>query len=587
LGERLTTPLIRRAGQLVPASWDDALELVAQRLMAIRAESGPAAIFHYRSGGSLGLVTAIASSRFFDLFGPVTAQRGDLCSGAGEAAQEEDFGISESHDVFDLDHARHVLVWGRNLAVSGIHLLPRLQAARRRGAGVILIDPVATATTAFCDQHVALRPGGDAALALAVARRLFEWDAVSAASAARCSGLAEFHALCFAASVEQRCATADVPVTVADDLARRLADGPTAILVGWGMPRRAGGGATVRVLDALTTISGNLGRSGGGVYFYCRRRSAFATSLAGTGRPPRWIDEARFGEQVLAASNPRLRALWITAANPAVMLPDAGRVAHAIETRELTVVVDCFLTATARRATVVLPCPTFLEAEDLAGSYGHHWLGAAQPLIDPPPGVRSDHAIFRELAARTGIDDALLAGSTRALQQALLAGSGVTLEQLQAGAVRNPHAASVLFADGKVPTRSGRVELFNGPEPALPRVDATYPLVLMAVGTLAAQASQWTLPFNGPLPCTVHPLAVPELWEGELARLESAHGWLVVRVVFDPLMRRDIALVPKGGDLDEGRCANVLIAAVETDLGGGAALHDQPVRLVPLASNPS
>jgi anaerobic selenocysteine-containing dehydrogenase len=84
--QRLRQPLVRKDGVLQPASWDEALALFAQRLLQIRAESGPAAIFHYRSGGSLGILKHL-TDLFFDQFGPCTGKVGDICSGAGEAAQ--------------------------------------------------------------------------------------------------------------------------------------------------------------------------------------------------------------------------------------------------------------------------------------------------------------------------------------------------------------------------------------------------------------------------------------------------------------------------------------------------------------------
>src|SRR5204863_6782827 len=77
--ERLTTPLLRRNGELEPVSWDQALDHVAERLLEIRRASGPAAIFHYRSGGSLGMLKMLAD-HFFERFGPVTIKRGDICS---------------------------------------------------------------------------------------------------------------------------------------------------------------------------------------------------------------------------------------------------------------------------------------------------------------------------------------------------------------------------------------------------------------------------------------------------------------------------------------------------------------------------
>src|SRR5215813_13247313 len=149
--ERLTMPLVRRAGKLEPATWDEALDLVADKLLAIRRESGPAAIFHYRSAGAMGYVKSV-TSYFFEQFGPVTDKRGDICSGAGEAAQIADFGDFEMADPSELSHAKHVVVWGRNIHVSWSHLLPVLRAARERGVGMVLVDPVHHRTAELCDR---------------------------------------------------------------------------------------------------------------------------------------------------------------------------------------------------------------------------------------------------------------------------------------------------------------------------------------------------------------------------------------------------------------------------------------------------
>ena len=103
--ERLTTPLIRRDGALRPARWDEALDLVAAKLAEARDRHGPASILSVRSGGSLGLMKQV-NRHFFELLGPVTFTRGDICSGAGEAAQEADMGVSDAHDLDDLQHTR-------------------------------------------------------------------------------------------------------------------------------------------------------------------------------------------------------------------------------------------------------------------------------------------------------------------------------------------------------------------------------------------------------------------------------------------------------------------------------------------------
>jgi len=584
--ERVTEPLLRGAdGELRPVSWDEALDFAARRLLQIRSESGPASILHYRSGGSLGLMKAV-SDAFFRAFGPVTTKRGDICSGAGDAAQAMDFGESESHDLHDLLNARHILLWGKNVIVSSPHTLPVLKQARARGARLCLIDPVHHKTATLCDRFIQPRPGGDFALAMAVARRLFERGAVTALAAERCDNLDAFRAIAFGRTVDAWCEEADVPAEAADELASRLADGPTAILVGWGMGRRLNGAAIVRALDALCAVSGNLGVPGGGVSFYFRRRRAFDTSLGDKRPPPRTVLEPLLGQEILAACEPPVRAVWVTAGNPVVMLPDADTVARALGSRELLIVVDPFMTDTARLAHLVLPSRTLLEDDDLVGAYGHHYIGASRPVVAAPPGVRSDLQIIQGLAARVGLGERF-AGSHATWKQRLISpeaeAAGVTLERLEAGAFRNPLSAKVLFADGKVATASGRVNLLAEPPAVVPARPDAYPLALMSLSTDRAQSSQWSVAPSGLPECTVHPdiAAAAGLNDGDGARLESALGSMEVTVRCDPRQRRDVALVPKGGHRSSGRCANALIAARLTDLGEGGALYDEGVRLSP------
>jgi len=585
--ERITTPLLRVGDRFEPIGWDAALDLAARRLQEIKAESGPAAIFHYRSGGSLGILLAL-TDLFFERFGPVTVKRGDICSGAGDWAQMTDFGEEESSDLFDLENAREILLWGKNVYVSSPHLLPVLRRAQERGARLTLVDPAWHRTAGLCEKFVQPRPGGDFALAMAVARVLLERGWTDPDAASYCDNLDAFAALARSRSLEAWCAEADVPEEAALDLARRLGPGkPCAIQVGWGMGRRVNGASIVRALDALAALSGNLGIAGGGVSFYYKRRRAFDTSFVkGLDAAPRSICEPLFGPEVLAAQDPPVRAVWITAGNPVAMLPESETTVRALETRDFVVVCDSFMTDTARLAHLVLPTTTLLEADDLVGSYGHHMIGAAVPVVLPPEGVRSDLEIMQGLAARTGLSD-VMAGTARDWKRRILrpevAARGVTVEALEAdGPKRNPIPERILFADRKFPTASGRVNLLT--DAPAPRAEAPpgYPLTLLSLSTDKSQSSQWAVEEPGPAVATLHPDAAAGVADGGKARLESAVGAMTVRVKHDARQRRDVVLVPKGGHLRAGRCANALVRARTTDHGEGGALYDEPVRVTPL-----
>ncbi len=582
--ERLHTPLMRKGGELTPVSWPEAMDACAAALQRIKDRDGPAAIFHYRSGGSLGMLKMLADY-FFELFGPVTIKRGDICNGAGEAAQELDFGVSDSSDPSLLVEARHLLLWGKNVHTSSPHLIPLIHDAKSRGAQVVLIDPVAHAGTRLSDRYYQPAPGGDLALARGVAPALFDRNGFDPSAPDYCDHWEAFRALVHSKSLDDWCRDADVLPDHAVDLAARLADRPCAVLVGWAMARRTNGGAIVRALDALAAISGNLGVAGGGVYYGFPRRRPFDTSfIKGLACAPRSIPEPYFARGLAALRDPPIRALWVTAANPVAMLPESRASAEAIRQLELSVVVDQFLTDTARCAEIVLPAKTMLEEDDLIGSYGHPYFGVGRAVVDAPAGVRSDLEIMQELALRLGLGDAL-AGSPRQWSERLLGASvreaGVTLESLASARFRrNPRAPRVLFHDRRFPTPTGRVNLITALPPARAEPDAAFPLRLLALSTPKSQSSQWIDEAPPMLEATVHPSATA-CADGQVARVESSLGSMLMIIKHDPNQRRDVVIVPKGGHLVLDACANALVGAALTDIGEGGALYEQPVRIVP------
>lgn len=580
---RILKPLLRRGDRQVEIGFDEAIDIAAERLSTIRAESGPAAILHYRSGGSLGALKAV-SDFFFEVFGPTAKKRGDICSGPGDAAQMTDFGEEDSNDVFDLLHARHVINWGKNLHVSNIHLIPILKEARSKGTRVTLIDPVRTRGVELSDRYLQIRPDGDTAFGLMVGRILFEEGHVTDEAARRCEEVDAFKSLCFSRSMASLAQEADLSVEDAQHVARALADGPTAILVGWGLQRRLRGGSHVRILDALSALSGNLGRKGGGVSFYYKRKAAFDFSFLTGSPPPRLLFETCLGEEILQAKDPPIRAIWVTAGNPVAMLPDSKTVARAFENTEFSVVVDAFPTDTTRRASLVLPTTTLLEDDDLLGAYGHHYLGVSQPVVPPPPGVHTDLEIIQALAARLGLAERF-AGSARAWKARMLArvaDRGASIDDLERrGAVRSPVAPEIVFGDGHVETPSRKVRLITAIEaPEAESLDC--PLWLLSNSTERSQSSQWVSEPSGCISARVHPSVAETLGiaDGDDARLVNEMGALDVRVEFDAGQRDDVVIVPKGGHLDHGWAVNALVRPRSTDIGEGAAYLSTRVRLV-------
>lgn len=575
---RLTKPLLRRhkGGEFEEIGWTEAFDLVAEKMLKFRAESGAESIIQYRCGGSLGIMKHVGDY-FFEKFGPVTLKSGDVCSGAGEVAQLTDFGEFDSSDFFDFHNSKTIFLWGKNVFVSSVHLIPELKKARANGAKIVLIDPVHHQTASIADLYIQPRPGSDSSIAMGIARWMFEHDRMDATASDYCDHVEQYRELAFSKSLAEWAAIADITTDQLTELAAAYAAGPTCSMIGWGLQRRRHGAATIRTIDALAAVSGNLGIAGGGASFYFVRRGAFDFSFADSTLKPRTIPEPKFGPGIIAAAEPPIRMVYIWGANPVAMLPNSETVAEALRTREFTVVVDPFLTDSARCADLVLPTTTFLEEDDFIGSYGHHFLAEVNPVVDPPEGVLSDHEIFRALSRRLNIADGFDVDAYEWKQRLLkkLNAAGVTHDDFAKGFVKSPFASEVLFADRSFNTPSGKVNLIHELDPRLLNSSPDSDLRITALSTGKSQASQW--PDNtqdGPADAVVHPVAAPNHKDGDVVTVTTERGTLQVRLRFNEKQRRDVLLMEKGGWHLSGRSANSLIPAELTDDGECAVYYD-------------
>ena len=287
----------------------------------------------------------------------------------------------------------------------------------------------------------------------------------------------------------------------------------------------------MRALDALGAISGNLGIAGGGVSFYFRRRGAFHPDFAEAepALPPRTdCLEPVLGAGGLGSDgSARARRLGDRPRIRYAMLPDSNTVAEALRTRELLVVADSFLTDTARLATLVLPTTTLLEADDLIGAYRPPFRRRRPARWCQPPRGPVERSRDRYKGSWRGASGSVreLAGDARAWKErfvaARLAPNGVTLDDLEKGATRNPLSPRVRFEGRKFQTASGKVNLLEEAAPAALGSDEEYPFTLMALSTEDAQSSQWSRAQEGPAIATVHPAAARGIPDGGVAQLES------------------------------------------------------------------
>ena len=396
---RITRPLLRRGADWQPVNWDEALDLCADRIQQYRRE--PASILHIHGEAVKGALKQ-SSKLFFAQLG-ASRVRGSLCDAAGYVAYVADFGSRKNHEISDLLNAGRIVNWGKDLSRSSIHTAALVRKARQRGARVLTISPGSDGNGPFSDASVRVSPGSDRFLAAAVLRLLVENGRVTQEILSRTTNWSTLLAILQSYPMEQLAALCEVTFLDIQRLYSWYAeDGPTATIVGAGLQRHAFGGENVRFINALALLSGNIGRSGAGSYFHLhsmRNLNLDWTKDPG-GKPRRSFLMPTIGRNILEAKYPPVRMIWVNASNVINQAPDIRETIRAFEAIEFKVVVDAFMTDTAERADLFLPCSLMFEEEDIGVSYLHDFVHHAPEVFAAPGEARSDHWILSELGKR-------------------------------------------------------------------------------------------------------------------------------------------------------------------------------------------
>lgn len=426
--DRLLYPL-RRTGSKGSAefeqiTWGDAIDTIAGRFGEIIEEDGPEALMPHFYLGSLGAVQHDALRRLFHALG-ATRLSGSICAQATNVLAGEGFPIG--FDPEDIVQAELILVWGANLLTTAHHHWHFVTEARKRhGARIVAIDPRLTRTAKGADQHLAIRPGTDAVLAAGMARVLISEDLADLEYARSVAGDLDEYLEQVAEWTPERVAEAcGIDAAEVVGLSREFGSArPAAIRAGVGPQQSANGEGFVRSLSALAILGGHWQHTGGGLFLeaypdFDARQAARPDLIEGE---PRELDMARLGQHLTnAALEPPLKGLMIWNTNPAVVQPDTGLVRQGLAREDLfTVVIDHFLTDTARLADIVLPSTTQLEHFDIVGAWGHQYISVNNPAVAPLGESKSHGEVMRLLAARMGLTHPALQESDEEIAAACL-----------------------------------------------------------------------------------------------------------------------------------------------------------------------
>jgi anaerobic selenocysteine-containing dehydrogenase len=605
---RLLHPQVRRGrkgdGAFSRISWEDALELAAEKLREARDRHGGESILPFSYGGSNGPLTQDTTDlRLFSRLGASRLAR-TVCAAPSRSAAEGLYGRMPGVALTDYVDARLIVLWGVNPAVSGIHLVPVIQEAQRRGARLVVIDPRRTPLAKRADLHLAPRPGTDLPLALAVIRWLFEEERADldflAVHANRAGELRR------RAAAWDPARAAAVTGVAAGDIERFAAlyagSSPAVVRAGWGLERNRNGGSAVAAVLALPAVGGKFGVRGGG--YTMSNSGAWAFDVAGAAAvtvgepapPVRTVNMNRLGETLLEAE-PAVRVLFVYDCNPLATMPDQQRVRRGLERDDLfTVVFDPVRTDTARYADLLLPATTFLEHHELVRGYGAMALQAAAPVIEPVGEARPNYEVFGELCHRLGLARADDPEGPAGLTAALLAAAPRVRGELGRGAIAAPDcgASPIQFVDVWPRTGDRKADLVpagldrEAPEGlyafrAAP-AEERFPLALISPATSRTISSTLGQLHRKLVPVELHPedAARRGLAEGDPVRVWNDLGQVRTALRVNADLVPGVALLPKGlwsHNTRSGTTANSLAPAHLADLGGGACFNDARVEV--------
>jgi anaerobic selenocysteine-containing dehydrogenase len=590
-------------GRFRRVGWDEALQTIAERIRQVRDAAGPEAILPFSYGGSNGYLSQdTTDARLFHRLGASRLARTVCAAPSGRAALGL-YGKMPGIALQDYAAASLIVIWGANPSVSGIHLLPYVQEACKRGARLVVIDPRRTRLAARADLHLAPQPGTDLPLALAVHRWLFETGAADEDFLAEhATGVEELRRRAEPWTAER--ASRETGISAAD--IERFAElyagaSPAAIRCGWGLERNRNGGSAVAAVLALPAVAGKFGVRGGGYTMSnsaaWRELDALAAARA-PASPTREINMNRLGETLAVRGAGRVDLLFVYNSNPLVTIPNQESVRQGLSREDLfTVVFDPVMTDTARYADVVLPAATFLERTELSRGYGAFVLQQAGAVIEPVGEARANHEVFAELCRRTGVARPEDPESATELAEAILASSPRSAELR-----RTLDEAGIAFLQGPAPvqlvdvfprTADGKIHLVpeeldreaHGlyryrPDPGTDR----FPLALISPATDRTITSTLGELRRGRVALEIHPAdaSARGIGDGERVRVFNELGEVVCPARHNDGIKPGVVFLPKGlwsHNTDNGAVATALAPDSLTDIGGGACFNDARVEV--------
>lgn len=488
--KRIYKPLIKINDKWKEIEFDEAINIMVKKLSYYKSKFGSKSILYYEQYGN-GTVLKSIGEKFFNFYGGVSLSKGGPCWSAGIAAQKLDFGDSRSHSLEDMLNSKNIFVWGKNPANTTIHTMQMIKMAKEKGSKIIVIDPIETATAKLADKYIKIKANGDKALALAMGQiiiknKLYDEKYIKL----YVNGFEEYKSYILSLNIKDLSKECGVEISTIEELVKLYCQKYSTILLGFGMQKYKNGGMTIRLIDALGAITGQIGFSGGGVnyankvypkilntdpydsekfssnrYYYTNEISEFIEkcNLGNTYyKNDIFINhEDDKGDYEL---NIPIKMAIITKSNLLNQLANINNLKRALSKVEFKVCFDMFITDTVKECDLFIPATSQLESEDLLfSSMMNPYLVYNEKILEPQEKLMDEYYFFMEVAKRLKMSNYPIVTKKEYLEKVIYPlkniNSDISLEYL-----KNNYFTlhkDVAWSDKNFVNESGKFEIIN------------------------------------------------------------------------------------------------------------------------------
>lgn len=488
--KRIYKPLIKINDKWKEIEFDEAINIMVKKLSYYKSKFGSKSVLYYEQYGN-GTVLKSIGEKFFNFYGGVSLSKGGPCWSAGIAAQKLDFGDSRSHSLEDMLNSKNIFVWGKNPANTTIHTMQMIKRAKKKGSKIIVIDPIETATAKLADKYIKIKANGDKALALAMGQiiiknKLYDEKYIKL----YVNGFEEYKSYILSLNIKDLSKECGVEIYTIEELVKLYCQKYSTILLGFGMQKYKNGGTTIRLIDALGAITGQIGFSGGGVnyankvypkilntdpydsekfsnnrYYYTNEISEFIEkcNLGNTYyKNDIFINhEDDKGDYEL---NIPIKMAIITKSNLLNQLANINNLKRALSKVEFKVCFDMFITDTVKECDLFIPVTSQLESEDLLfSSMMNPYLVYNEKILEPQEKLMDEYYFFMEVAKRLKMSNYPIVTKKEYLEKVIYPlkniNSDISLEYL-----KNNYFTlhkDVAWSDKNFVNESGKFEIIN------------------------------------------------------------------------------------------------------------------------------